>query len=110
MGAGAGTESSDYLDLRQCVAEGCFKVIVSKSLTIKSGYRVALAFQITQHSRDEKLMGSLITYFDCGYLDKDPRGPYLNLTVYKFKDIYDKIIPFFKKHKILGKKSEDFED
>ena len=73
--------------------EGCFKVIVKKSLTTKLGYNVGLAFQITQHSRDEKLMESLISYFGCGNLDKDPRGPYVNFIVYKYKDIYEKIIP-----------------
>ena len=47
-------------------------------------------------------MESLISYFGCGNLDKDPRGPYVNFIVYKYKDIYEKIIPFFKMHKILG--------
>ena len=90
--------------------EGCFKVRVSNSLTHKLGRSVTLSFQITQHSRDEILMESLITYFGCGILEKDPRGPYLNFSIYKFKDICEKIIPFFQKHKILGNKSEDFED
>ena len=41
--------------------------------------------------------------------EKDPRGARL-YTVNKFTDIYEKIIPFFKKHKIVGLKSEDFSD
>jgi len=36
---------------------------------------VVLVFQITQHSRDKALMESFITYFGCGKLEKDPRGP-----------------------------------
>jgi hypothetical protein len=53
-------------------------------------------------------MTSLITYFGCGIPppsggEKDPRGPSLNYSVYKFSENYEKIIPFFKKHKIVGK-------
>jgi len=40
--------------------------------------------------------------------EKDPRGPSLNYSVYKFSENYEKIIPFFKKHKIVGIKSEDY--
>lgn len=90
--------------------EGCFKVIVAKSPSTKLGWRVLLGFQITQHTRDEKLMTSLITYFGCGSIEKDSRGPNLNYTVYKFSEISGKIIPFFKKHMIVGIKSKDFAD
>lgn len=54
-------------------------------------------FQITQHSRDKALMESFITYFGCGKLEKDPRGPWLNYSVYKFQENYENIIPFFYK-------------
>lgn len=90
--------------------EGCFKVIVAKTPNTKLKFRILLGFQITQHSRDEKLMTSLITYFGCGIIEKNPRGPSLCYSVYKFSDNYEKIIPFFKKHNILGIKSEDYAD
>lgn len=91
--------------------EGCFKIILAaKSLNTKTGFRVLVGFQISQHSRDEKLITSLITYFGCGYIEKDSRGPAIYYSVYKFSDISEKIIPFFKKHKIIGIKSEDFAD
>lgn len=58
--------------------EGCFFVFVSKSSTHALGHRVQLVFQITQHSRDIKLIRSLITYFGCGRLAKsefdEPEG------------------------------------
>ena len=90
--------------------EGCFKTVVAKSSNRKLGLRVLIGFQVTQHSRDGKLLTSLITYFGCGIIEKDPRGPALVYSVYKFSDNYEKIIPFFKKHNILGIKSEDFAD
>lgn len=94
--------------------EGCFKVLLKKSVNIKVGFQVLLVFQVTQHSRDEMLMKSLISYFGCGILEKDPRGPWLNLSVYNFADNYEKIIPFFglmklgAVHDIIGVKSADF--
>jgi hypothetical protein len=55
-------------------------------------------------------MKNLISYFGCGILEKDPRGPWLNLSVYNFADNYEKIIPFFNIHNIIGEKSADFKD
>jgi hypothetical protein len=55
-------------------------------------------------------MKRLISYFGCGNLEKDPRKPCLHLAVYSFADNYEKIIPFFNQHNILGKKYMDFKD
>ena len=39
-----------------------------KSALSSTGYKVYLAFIITQHIRDELLMKCLINYLDCGKL------------------------------------------
>lgn len=88
-------------------AEGCFAVIFPKSLSSKS-VKVQLVFQLTQHSRDEKLMRSFIDYFDCGSVYKDANN--FVFRVSKIADIDSKIIPFFQKYPILGAKKEDFQD
>ena len=49
-------------------AEGCFFVNVQNSSSVKIGKRVHLKFSIGQHSRDIKLMESLINFFKCGKL------------------------------------------
>ena len=89
--------------------EGSFLIRVGKSLT-KSGFRVQLVFTISQHIRDEKLLKSFIDYLGCGsyrtYFNRK-LGDYICMN---FEDIYGKIIPFFKKHPILGVKSQDFAD
>jgi hypothetical protein len=72
-------------------AEGCFLIRVYKAKT-KIGVAVKLVFQLTQHTRDEQLMKSLIEYFDCGNLYKD--GDAFEYRVEKFSDIQNKIIPF----------------
>ncbi len=88
-------------------AEGCFYVKIQKSKT-KLGEAVSLRFQLTQHSRDEELMRSLIDYLDCGkvYDNKEV----FTYEVVKFSDIKEKILPFFKKSPIVGVKAIDLED
>ena len=90
-------------------AEGCFKLTLVKRPNRKID-QVYLVFQITQHSRDEKLLESFITFFGCGILEASSRDPVVYYSVYKFSDNYEKIIPFFKKYNIFGVKSENFQD
>lgn len=80
------------------------------SSNTKLGAAVKLIFQITQHTRDELLLESLIKFFGgtpCGKLYKD-RDTY-HYRVTKFSDITEKIIPFFNKYPILGVKSKDLQ-
>lgn len=90
-------------------AEGCFKITLVKRPNRRID-QVYLVFQITQHSRDEKLLESFITFFGCGILEASSSKPVVNFIVYKFSDNYEKILPFFQKHIIFGVKSEDFKD
>lgn len=55
-------------------------------------------------------MKSLISYFKCGLVEKDSRGPWLYYTVNNFSDINVKIIPFFIQYNIIGSKNFDFND
>lgn len=88
--------------------EGCLMVRVRNSSTSSTGYKVELIFQITQHTRDDMLIKSLIDYFGCGkYRERGLAGDYL---VYKLSDLTDIIIPFFDKYPILGVKSLEFND
>jgi len=89
-------------------AEGCFLVKIRSKPKMKIGYSVELAFVITQHSRDEQLMKSLIEYFGCGNIYKNPVTVDFKTT--KFKDLTEKIIPFFEKYPIQGVKFLDYLD
>ena len=89
--------------------EGCFFVFVSKSSTHALGFRVQLVFQITQHSRDESLIRSLISYLGCGRLVTSSDGK-VQFRVEKFSGNYENIQEFFYNHKIRGVKFEDFKD
>lgn len=88
-------------------AKGCFLIGLFKSKTV-TGFAIRLVFQLNQHSRDKKLIRSLIEYFNCRGVYKDSDAYYFRVT--KFIDIEKKIIPFFQKHPILGVKAKDFND
>ena len=91
--------------------EGCFFINISKSSSNKIGYKVSLLFAISQHSRDWELLETIKEYFDCGAVKESfSRVNILTFKVHKFTDIYEKILPFFHKHRILGIKSKDFND
>ena len=76
--------------------EGCFLIGLTPSKSNSTGYRVYLVFQLSQHSRDEYLIRSILKFLDCGLVIQ--RGEAFDFRVTKFKDIWEKIIPFFKKY------------
>jgi hypothetical protein len=69
-----------------------------------------LKFQLTQHSRDEQLMRSLVEYLGCGRYESPSRHKFGNYVVTKLSDINEKITPFFDKHALVSVKALDFED
>ena len=69
--------------------EGCFHVHVSKSPKL-----IQLVFQITQHSRDKKLIESFISNLGCGKLVTSSDYK-VQFRVGKFSDNYEKIQEFF---------------
>lgn len=92
--------------------DGSFIVSIRNSKdsqTLDEGIgRVSLTFALIQHSRDELLMKSLVDYFGFG-----KAYTYKSYTEYKSRglsDNFEKIIPFFTKHPIIGVKSLDFSD
>jgi hypothetical protein len=88
--------------------EGCFSVELRRSSIYHTGFQVTLVFKLTQHSRDEQLIKSLISYLDCGTVLISREVIYFKVT--KFSDLISKVIPFFKKYQIEGVKYKDFED
>ena len=88
------------------MGEGSFMVNVISSPDRNLGVQVRLVFQLTQHSRDEKLMKSLIEYFECGHVYRSRNA--IDFRITKFKDLTDKVIPFFDKFPLQGAKHLDY--
>ena len=94
--------------------EGCFCITISKHKTKKLGFDPRLMFEIEMVIDDEKLLRKLKDHFKCGHvyiLNYERYGwrPHVKYAVKKQKDIIDKIIPFFEKYPLQGKKHKDFE-
>jgi hypothetical protein len=70
---------------------------VLKPSKSKYGFNISLKFKLTQHSRDELLMKSLIEYLNCGIIYKYRDAFDYEVTKFvlrSFADIETKIIPF----------------
>ena len=90
-------------------AESCFLINIKNSSSHNCGYQVWLCFTLTQHKRDEDLFKSFESYLGCGSMEITARDV-VNFHVRKLSDISNIVIPFFKKHPIIGVKLKDFED
>jgi hypothetical protein len=79
------------------VRSGCFLVNIAKNSKYNTGFLPAQLeeFKLTQHSRDVKLMESLIKFWDCGNCSQ-PLDYHSNVDfrIQKFSDLHDKVIPF----------------
>ena len=93
--------------------EGCFSITFNKN-----GDRlpeVRLIFEIELREDDREILEKIQELLDCGriyHLDYARYAnwrPHVKLKVSNFKDISEKIIPFFQKYPLQAKKSLQFE-
>lgn len=89
--------------------ECCFFIKLDKGRN-KAGVGVQLVFQVAQHVRDEALLRSFVTYFNCGQYVNPLQKEWGLFRCTKFSDIYNIIIPFCNQHPILGVKAKDYSD
>ena len=90
--------------------DSSFNIKISNSPTSLLNKRVQLRFGVGLNIREKALIEYLVVYFDLSDVKKNV---YFDINsarfeVVKFSDITDKIIPFFEKYSIQGKKSLDF--
>jgi hypothetical protein len=89
-------------------AEGCFDVHIGKSASHSLGYKVQLRLRISQHIRDLRIIESLLNTFNCGRLYKYPNGKAVVITIVKFNDLTNKILPLLDSHSLDGTKLQDY--
>lgn len=94
--------------------EGCFCVTISKHKTKRLGLDPRLMFEIEMVIDYKPLLLRLQDNFNCGQvftLSYERYGwrPHVKYAVKSHEDIRKKIIPFFKKYELQGKKKKDFE-
>lgn len=94
--------------------EGCFSVSIFKNKTSKSGYQVMPEFVVTQGQKSLDSLETIKDFFGCGAIYVNRRYDNHKENIYRycvrnFKDINEKIIPFFKANPLLTYKKNDFE-
>jgi hypothetical protein len=85
--------------------EGCFYVNLTQTKAYSSGVRVQMHFHIKLQEADKDLLWKICNTLDCGnvYFQKETRVNHAQCyryTVSSQRDIFLKIIPFFKQHSL----------
>ena len=88
--------------------EGCFHVGINQNKSMSLGVQVLPEFTVVQHEVDEQVLYGLKDYFGCGVVRKN-HGKRLSYRVRGQKNLQDRIIPFFEKHKLKTRKRVDFQ-
>lgn len=88
--------------------EGCFLV------SLRKDNRIDLRFFITQAIGNKNLLQKVQEYFEVGSVYQKSSGWKGRLPAYVFEiskrdDIYNVVIPFFSRHKLLGDKAKSFD-
>ena len=100
--------------------EGCFYVESGYDPKYKLEYRVRPAFCIEVKESDKEILEEIKQVLGCGNIYSLDFGRYKGYTekkwhrhvkyrVSNFKDIWTKVIPFFKNHPLFGTKKKAFE-
>lgn len=94
--------------------EGCFAILITKHKTKRIGRDANLCFEIELRADDKPVLELIQKRLDCGRiveLNYERYGwkPHVKFVVRKQSDILYKVIPFFKKFPLKGKKGKDFE-
>jgi hypothetical protein len=94
--------------------EGCFCITISKHKTKRLGFDPRLMFEIEMVIEDKPLLDQVAKKLGCGriyILDYSRYGwrPHAKLAVKNIREIREKVVPFFKKYQLSGKKKSDFE-
>ncbi len=114
MGRTKPVVSADYV-VGITDGEGCFYVNVSKMSAYKTGYRIQMHFHLKLQEIDKSVLDKIKNTLGCGgvYFQKEQRKNHTQCyryTVSSQKDIFEKLIPFFKQNKLQTKsKLRNFE-
>jgi hypothetical protein len=88
--------------------EGCFHIGISRHPEMKLGYQVLPEFTVVQHKRDVAVLHALKAHFGCGVVRVN-HGDRMAYRVRDRKHLWERVVPFFEKHKLKTKKRIEFE-
>ena len=94
--------------------EGSFLISIFRNKTTKYGWQVFPEFIVTQGAKSLRTLEEIKKFFECGHVFINRRSDNHHEHLYRFcirsaKDLRDKIIPFFERHKLRTAKQKDFQ-
>lgn len=91
--------------------EGCFNLDTHVKKDMRWGIQMQPEFTVVQHERDVQILHALKDLFGCGNVAvnrKDHTSTRMHYRCKSVKDLHEKVIPFFEKHKLKTKKGVEF--
>ena len=93
--------------------EGCFSISIFRNTTTKSGVQIFPEFVVTQGAKSLNVLEDIQLFFNCGKIYENRRTDNHRESLYRycvrsFKDLENKIIPFFEKYPLKTAKKQDF--
>lgn len=100
--------------------EGCFYVESGKDPKYRLGHRIRPAFCIELRCDDKSILEAIQFHLKCGHIYELNFGryqgyeeknwkPHVKLRIGNFTDISQKVIPFFLKYPLFGRKKRSFD-
>ena len=101
------------------VGEGCFYAESAPDPKYRSGWRIRPSFCIEMRHDDREALEEVQAHIGCGkiyYLDfgryrgYESRGwqPHAKYRVGSVRDLHEKVVPFFQRHRLFGRKQDAF--
>jgi hypothetical protein len=85
--------------------EGCFCIALKKQKSAKMRWVLDPVFHVTQHKNHKKLLYHFQRLLGCGVvMQKYGQKDTMQFVVQSRKELIDKVIPFFRKYKLLVKR------
>lgn len=94
--------------------EGCFSVSLHKNPTTKLGWQIMPEFVATQGEKSLASLKKLQSFFGCGRIFVNRRYDNHRENLYRFcvrsfRELDERIIPFFRENELQTAKSRDFD-
>ena len=104
---------SDKYFLGFVEGEGCFYVGFSRRKDLPLGWQVITEFHLSQNPGGKNILEAFRRKLNCGYLKRNhPRSSRDKTWVLIIKnrdDLREKLVPFFRKNRLISSKKGDFE-
>lgn len=102
------------------VGEGCFYAESAPDSKYRSGWRIRPAFCIEMRHDEREVLEGVRTQLQCGaiyeldfgrYRGYEAKGwhPHVKFRVGSIADMHSKVVPFFRRHQLFGRKRRAFE-